>query len=103
MRLIDADALIEYFSLRLDDEHYVERTFKEVAGEDIIPIINIAPTIEIESVKRGNWTRKDDRDTYGLGAVYWYECSNCGGIAYYECSYCPNCGARMDVEEGEGK
>lgn len=57
------------------------------------------PSAEVEPVKRGKWTRKDDRDTYGIGAVFWYECSNCGGIAYYECPYCPNCGAKMDAEE----
>lgn len=51
MRLIDADALIEYFSLWLDDEHYVERTFKEVAKEDIIPIINKAPTVDTDSIE----------------------------------------------------
>ena len=53
MRLIDAYALIEHFTLWLDDdEHYVERTFKAVAEDDIIPIIDKAPTIEAEPITR---------------------------------------------------
>ena len=51
MRLIDADALIEYFSRWLDDEHYVERTFKDLTKEDIIPIIDKAPTVDTDSIE----------------------------------------------------
>ena len=88
MRLIDADELI-VFEAHVDG---AQNGLRFVPAE----FIEEAPTIEAEPVKRGKWTRKDDRDPYGLGAVFWYECSNCGGIAYYECLYCPNCGAKME-------
>lgn len=115
-RLIDADALIEHFTLWLDDdEHYVERTFKAVAEDDIIPIIDKAPTIEadikcedcktiialkaaLEPVKRGKWVEIPDEDFAST-----YKCSVCGEPPIVDLysdwvfsNYCPNCGSKME-------
>ena len=96
MRLIDADELIELYEMREELKNY------EKLLSVPIPVIqqNIKdmPTIEAEPVKRGRWKDADDGD----GAV----CSICGEDfchLYLETdrfNYCPNCGAKMEVDDG---
>ena len=54
------------------------------------------PSVEVEPVKTGKWTRKESK------RMYWYVCSECGGgcpcNGYGQdmfTEWCPNCGARM--------
>lgn len=58
-------------------------------------------------VKHGKWLPVEP-DT--RGCTYRFTCSVCGGYTtYYEdthgCdyNYCPNCGAKMDLEDGDVK
>ena len=91
MRLIDADALKEKFTGRGDDE-LDGYDFQEFLDDHVIPVIENAPTIEVESIKRGKWVLNDR---------HIYECSECGLIPTQEekdyWHYCPNCGAKMDT------
>lgn len=83
MRLIDADRL----------KRQVEgRSWR--AKEKFIELIDNAPTIEAEPVKHGRW------EWIG-GYGYQYRCSECIMCAERRTKYCPNCGAKMDAEEGE--
>ena len=106
MRLIDADEIMP--SLRL-----LWICGGVSFGEGVKSaeeIINNAPTIEAEPVKHGRWII---RDNPGTG---WYRvtCSECGEdvtsvvpvIGFFPdakavWNYCPDCGAKMDAEEGE--
>ena len=89
MRLIDADALLEYkfpngFS-RWDEQEVVYA----VHEKDILS----APTVEAEPTKHGHWTRVD---YYPVG--HDYICSICDRKHSGSFNFCPDCGAKMDEE-----
>ena len=96
MRLIDADALLEYkfpngFS-RWDEQEVVYA----VHEKDILS----APTVEAEPVKHGHWIVEGE-----IVAGHYHQiscCSYCGWTSddYYmnEANFCLNCGTKMDEE-----
>lgn len=54
----------------------------------------IVPTADVAEVKHGRWKKRGNKKT----------CSCCKFIYYSNkdtWNYCPNCGARMDSEDGE--
>lgn len=86
MRLIDADALVEY---------KVTGEIDNLSG-DFVPgfAIAMAPTIDAEPVRYGKWQH--------LGGDEWC-CTVCGEVIYTEGSwekpthkYCHECGAKME-------
>ncbi len=91
-RLIDADALFKRITSTLD-----------CVPIDVLGMIEGAPTIEAEPVRRGRWLPHPmEKD--------WRVCSACGQgteIVRHEAGattefcyqHCPWCGARMEVEE----
>lgn len=83
-RLIDADALLEG-----REDHEMISTH----------LIWNAPTIEAEPVRRGKWEYVD----YG-GFGNWH-CTACREICICngDFDYCPNCGAKMDGGNINGK
>ena len=97
MRLIDADALIEKLEAWKKEAERIEANINYTFASAIIAQVNAEPTIEER--KTGEWIEVDDDRISG-------KCSVCGWEAHlYEDDvvgmlYCPNCGARMDGEEG---
>ena len=101
MRLIDADALLDF----LDVGHLrppTEICFSELMMKNIIELM---PTVEAVPVKHGHWISKQDE--YDENYVI---CSICGDEyteddlhlnswfkQYFK--YCPTCGAKMDIIE----
>ena len=84
-RLIDADALKEYFFR----PYYNEESNSNI---DIGHIIDDQPTVNSSAQperKRGEWT--DDNACPFCGFHPWYERD------IHTLSFCPNCGARMEV------
>lgn len=79
MRLIDADALMDYC---------LNQKTMTVDCNDIARF----PTVEPER-KKGKWVGKGSE---GFGI---FICDNCGKLSMMEYDFCPNCGCRM--EEGE--
>jgi len=82
MRLIDADKLPMY----------------EVYKDDI----DAAPTVDAEVVRHGRWVRTTTNP--GIKSCYGYvhdACSFCGSEDLFIPKYCSNCGAKMDLQEGE--
>ena len=82
MRLIDADILLEQMKHRRD---YVGRP------SDAVCLVEDAPTIEAEPVRRGRWINHGSFVT----------CSVCNEEQYGIDTgrfYCQNCGAKMEVE-----
>lgn len=91
MRLIDADAI------------KIPKGFFEKV--DNVPKfydwLDDQPTIEAEPVKHGRWECEIRNTIDGLHTYQQFRCSVCGMTYITNTPYCPNCGAKMDAEEGE--
>ena len=48
------------------------------------------PTVDVEEVRHGRWIKHK----------YFDERSECYAMAIFRHNYCPNCGVRMDKEDG---
>lgn len=86
MRLIDADALIEKYTV------VIRKTADEKLKTEIAVLlkdIEEQPTIDAEPVRHGKWIEYPTAD--GMN-----QCSVCGVLRFGESNYCPNCGARME-------
>lgn len=93
MGLIDANELLDRFSMDDRDQFHVMQTC------DIIDTIERVPTVD--TVRHGHWMLRTDGPDEDFSIMY--QCSACRGTApkrvLYE--YCPMCGARMDDEVTE--
>lgn len=99
MRLIDADALKKDMCSTCDNRERCEDR-EQVCSE--IANIDEQPTIEAEPLKHGRWVPCGD----------YAKCSICNGSSGRQfdgvepvprfTAYCPNCGARMDLKDGDG-
>lgn len=103
MRLIDADALIKAIPNTDADIFENCRRCNLLDKEQVIAIINNAPTIEAEPVRQGKWIGTE-YDGYADGSPIYYEwiCSECKTITEDDepiWNYCPHCGAKMKGEE----
>lgn len=101
-RYIDADALIAEFEWIQSQKSRLNRA----ETEDVIERIRNAPKEDVAPVRHGHWIKLwfDDEDRlFGVGPSD-YKCSACGGIVFSRALqsglYCPECGAKMDEEEG---
>ena len=68
--------------------------------EEVIAIINKAPTIDAEPVRHGKWLYIEHKLSKDYSIAY-YCCSECDFPTYSDQDkyYCPNCGAKMKGEE----
>ncbi len=91
MRLIDADALKEYF--KTIRKYHVGKYSEWYLAD----VLEQQPTIDAVPVKHGHWIEEfENEDGRNL------RCSECRMVFYVgkgrDGNYCPNCGARMDEE-----
>ena len=95
MRLINADVLKQHIDKlpALPDGNF--------AGNHsaLKALINMQPTVDAVPVVHGQWKMVEGE------LAFWNMCSVCGRkilhrTPYYD--FCPNCGARMDGEDGDG-
>lgn len=90
MRLIDADALVEY---------KVTGEIDNLSG-DFVPgfAIAMAPIIDAEPVRHGRWENEVEKypGMYGYIPLSQVVCSVCDRAQEKKTSYCPNCGAKMN-------
>ena len=98
MRLIDADALLDFIDVG-HLRHPSELCFSEI---DVANMLLHAPTVSSDEVRGvGKWIKNYDR------VKWWYECSCCHekplisrfGDTEILSTYCPRCGAKMEVSE----
>ena len=79
----------------------------EPTDEDIERVIDNMPTADVAPVVPGWWERVDSsyyrwtRSGIILVDCATYRCSRCGRGTAVKSNYCPNCGCRMDGEDGE--
>ena len=63
------------------------------------------PSADVQPVRHGRWIgiheycEKNGYIPSGMGAYYW--CSECDKAEPKKRDWCPNCGARMDLKDGE--
>lgn len=88
---IDRQAAIDAMSVIIDS----------ICEQEAIDALYALPSTEVEPIKHGRW----EPVTNGRGG---FECSICHSYApsYQDgvewlSPYCPNCGAKMNTEEGE--
>ena len=62
-------------------------------------MIEELPASDVVPVRHRRWIEKQEKDTFA-GYLYSYECSECGRVKQRKEPYCPNCGAKMDLNEG---
>lgn len=89
LRLIDADALLAEY----DRQHVGEPGRARKLIED-------APTVDAEPVRRGRWIEKPTTVKYFCHS----ECSVCSSWQGERwMNFCPHCGAKMDAKEENEK
>ena len=64
-------------------------------------VLDELPSAEVEPVKHGRWECEIRNTIDGLHTYQQFRCSVCGMTYITNTPYCPNCGAKMDAEEGE--
>lgn len=89
--------LCEFWNIPLDWDGGVN----EIC-EDAFTVIEDFPAADVAPVVHGRWELERQPD----GKPYCFHCSVCDGDFHHigitqKYKYCPNCGARMDLKEGE--
>lgn len=99
-RYIDADALIDFIDVG-HLRHPSELCFSEI---DVVNLLLHAPTADVAPVVHGRWLTWEEqfpgempKKKSRLGVF----CSACHNHSDNMFDYCPNCGCRMDGEDGE--
>ena len=94
---IDRQAAIDAMSVIIDS----------ICEQEAIDALYALPSAEVEPVKHGRWIVVSDGYGNSEATACICECSECKDTIWvYKKSdrkwkYCPNCGAKMDAEEGE--
>lgn len=73
----------------------------DVDLREMLDEIEALPSADVQPVKHGRWS-----ECYTDSRLYSGICSVCGGAAIRSVKgkpldYCPDCGARMDLKDGE--
>lgn len=99
MRLIDADALLEYLMINMgwQDEDGREVDDSDKKRAIIKDLIDGVPTLDAVPVVHGRWVFGVDSETGEQDLKAW-TCSECNEKYPWQPNYCPNCGAKMDRE-----
>lgn len=108
--LIDRNELkeeIRYFStwiMNWNENQEICREVLQEAKKSYLQLVDEQPIVDAEPVIHGHWVRSD----YFSDPIQTVEeCSLCGeliGRCFSEqLNYCPNCGAKMDEEDHDGK
>lgn len=74
--------------------------------DELLDLVGEIPAADVEPVVHGRWETFDSsywRSTqYGVQAIDCVKirCGLCGRGSAVRTNYCPNCGAKMDLEDG---
>ena len=91
--LISRTEFLKGFSYHAPEERF--------SPDEVIYLLNKAPTVAAEPVRRGRWTYKYSPSNDPRVNLVRIICSSCGLITGQKSAYCPSCGARMDLDATE--
>ena len=98
MRLIDADAIIDFIDMG-HTRNPLETCFSE---RDVVDMLESSPTVDAVPVRHGRWKEMHYEGGI-LDGTNFDRCSICGYERVFDdpalktvFKYCPNCGAKMD-------
>ena len=75
-------------------------TTTAVLKQTITDLKNI-PRVEAEPVRHGKWVNKNNGKWNTLPVFMCSECGDYDPRLYGNENYCPNCGAKMEVDDGK--
>lgn len=85
----------------IEREAAIKAIDNEVSLDGLYANIKAIPAADVQAVRHGKWDY-----LYDNPPNIYAKCSNCGQTRNAETqtgwSYCPNCGAKMDGEDGDG-
>jgi len=91
---IEREAVIaEFHRLGLGENSIVEKMF----ADGVYAVLDIFPAADVEPVRHGRWIPFYS-ETAKRKIQY---CSECEIGCIWKPNYCPNCGAKMDLKEGQ--
>ena len=88
----------------MSDKKYIEANdlLKHLPNEPykgaIRRVLQQTPAADVAPVVHGRW---NEINQIATGLPWKYRCNDCGCLQEYKHNFCPNCGCRMDGEEGE--
>ena len=96
---IDRGDLIEKIKTVLSQRKFAENTTSYFVFEVLTVILKGVPTADVVEVKHGEWI---DKKFFGVNIMVCSICECMCEVARFEnFGYCPNCGAKMDLKEGD--
>lgn len=87
VRPIDANKLLDSLYWELSEP---------ISYNGIRRMINIQPTIDVESIRYGKWIEHKYAEEHGGKMISNFECSECHVWLRSERKYCGECGAKME-------
>lgn len=104
-RLIDADELKRNVLkwMPKDQSDYMDSAIPPLENLTVSMVMEIddAPTVDAVPVRHAHWIRHEYADIVDGYLVPEFECSECHSWKKDDSDYCPDCGAKMDGENGE--
>lgn len=95
MALIDVDVAIRAAVEYIEDWNHVPSMYhRRMLAEKFMAL----PTVDAVPVKHGRWIKMGHIEHTWLVS----KCSVCGNQTIDAGTYCTNCGAKMDVKDGDG-
>ena len=98
---VDAGYLSDWYIASVGNESpvWTDEHIDELLN-DFIVIPKDTPAADVQPVKHGCWIWDSNAPHREHGA---YKCSNCGCHSDFEENYCYDCGARMDLKDGDAE
>lgn len=83
---------------RLDVHTAFQPKYSPAINHAFAAIIDSVPSADVVERKTGKWA-KQQKD-FDLCGVEYFACSQCGFECQLTYNFCPNCGAKMEVDDG---
>lgn len=96
-RYVDADFLDELITQLNNEGRDITRNEYKMLDSILFEF----PTADVVERKKGSWKRRSERTEGSVVNMRFFACSVCGIACHTGYHFCPNCGAEMEVNDGE--